>query len=321
MSAEIRVGKVSSIDYPSGMIRVVYHDKDNDVTRPIPLFSSEYAMPPVGALVAVVHLSNGAEAGVVLGRPWSAKLTPPEGFEGLYRKDFDLTPWKCYIRYDANVPESLYHTEGDDYQEILGKQETLVKKDRKDTTEGSYQEAVTQNSTTEIGGDRIQTVQGSRTSTIQGDDSITVTGKRTLQVGGDAAATVQGSRTSTVQGDDGVTVTGKRTLQVGGDAAATVQGSQTTTVQGDARITVSGKLTLQVGGCTVQIDGSRVSVTAASAVSLSAPTLSLEGTTVQISGATVNITGGAGDCAIMGKSLVTHIHTCAAPGSPTTPPL
>ena len=289
MSAEIRVGKVSSIDYPSGMIRVVYHDKDNDVTRPIPLFSSEYAMPPVGALVAVVHLSNGAEAGVVLGRPWSAKLTPPEGFQGLYRKDFDLTPWKCYIRYDANVPESLYHTEGDDYQEIVGKQETLVKKDRKDTTEGSYQEAVTQNSTTEIGGDRIQTVQGSRTSTIQGDDSITVTGKRTLQVGG--------------------------------DAAATVQGSQTTAIQGDAKITVSGKLTLQVGGCTVQIDGSSVSVTAASAVNLNAPTLSLEGTTVQISGATVNITGGAGDCAIMGKSLVNHTHTCAAPGSPTTPPL
>ena len=289
MSAEIRVGKVSSIDYPSGMVRETYPDMDDDVTRLIPLFSSEYAMPPVGALVAVVHLSNGAEAGVVLGRPWSAKLTPPEGFEGLYRKDFDLTPWKCHIRYDANVPESLYHTEGDDYQEIVGKQETLVKKGRKDTTEGSYQEAVTQNSTTEIGGDRIQTVQG--------------------------------SRTSTVQGDDGVTVTGKRTLQVGGDAAATVQGSQTTAVQGDAKITVSGKLTLQVGGCTVQIDGSSVSVTAASAVSLNAPTLSLEGTTVQISGATVNITGGAGDCAIMGKSLVNHTHTCAAPGSPTTPPL
>lgn len=289
MSAEIRVGKVSSIDYPSGMVRVTYPDMDDDVTRLIPLFSSEYAMPPVGALVAVVHLSNGAEAGVVLGRPWSAKLTPPEGFEGLYRKDFDLTPWKCYIRYDANVPESLYHTEGDDYQEIVGKQETLVKKDRKDTTEGSYQEAVTQNSTTEIGGDRIQTVQG--------------------------------SRTSTVQGDDGGTVTGKRTLQVGGDAAATVQGSQTTAIREDATITVSGKLTLQVGGCTVQIDGSSVSVTAASAVSLSGPTLKLEGTTVQISGATVNITGGAGDCAIMGKSLVNHTHTCAAPGSPTTPPL
>lgn len=217
MSAEIRVGKVSSIDYPSGMIRVVYHDKDNDVTRPIPLFSSEYAMPPVGALVAVVHLSNGAEAGVVLGRPWSAKLTPPEGFKGLYRKDFDLTPGQCYFRYDAAGPESLFHNEG--------------------------------------------------------------------------------------------------------DSAVEIQGSQDTQIKGDARITVSGKLTLQVGGCTVQINGSSVSVTAASAVRLNAPTLSLEGTTVQISGATLNITGGAGDCAIMGKSLVTHTHNSAAPGSPTTPPL
>ena len=233
MSAEIRVGKVSSIDYPSGMIRVVYHDKDDDVTRPIPLFSSEYAMPPVGALVAVVHLSNGAEAGVVLGRPWSAKLTPPEGFEGLYRKDFDLTPGQCYFRYDAAGPESLFHNEGDSGVEIQGSQDTRIK----------------------------------------------------------------------------------------GDRTAAIEGSADTTVQGDARITVSGKLTLQVGGCTVQIDGSSVSVTAASAVNLNAPTLSLEGTTVQISGATVNITGGAGDCAIMGKSLVTHTHTSTAPGSPTSTPL
>ena len=249
MSAEIRVGKVSSIDYPSGMIRVVYPDMDDDVTRPIPLFSSEYAMPPVGALVAVVHLSNGAEAGVVLGRPWSAKLTPPEGFEGLYRKDFDLTPGQCYFRYDAAGPESLFHNEGDSAVEIQGSQDTRIK--------------------------------------------------------GDHTAAIDGSADTTVKGD----------------SSETVQGSQTTAIQGDARITVSGKLTLQVGGCTVQIDGSRVSVTAASAVNLNAPTLSLEGTTVQISGATVNITGGAGDCAIMGKSLVTHVHNSAAPGSPTTPPL
>ena len=217
MRTGIRLGKVSSIDYPSGMIRVVYHEKDDDVTRLIPLLASEYAMPPVGAQVAVLHLSNGTEAGVVLGRPWSNKLTPPEGFEGLYRKDFDLTPGQCYFRYDAAGPESLFHNEG--------------------------------------------------------------------------------------------------------DSAVEIQGSQDTQIKGDARITVSGKLTLQVGGCTVQINGSSVSVTAASAVRLNAPTLSLEGTTVQISGATLNITGGAGDCAIMGKSLVTHTHNSAAPGSPTTPPL
>ncbi|OUQ35632.1 hypothetical protein [Faecalibacterium sp. An122] len=257
MSAEIRVGKVSSIDYPSGMIRVTYPDMDDDVTRLIPLFSSEYAMPPVGALVAVVHLSNGAEAGVVLGRPWSAKLTPPEGFEGLYRKDFDLTPGQCYFRYDAAGPESLFHNEGD--------------------------------SAVEIKGDCTERIEGSQDTRIKGD--------RTAAIDGSADTTVKG------------------------DCSKTVQGSQTTAIRGDATITVSGKLTLQVGGCTVQIDGSRVSVTAASEVSLSGPTLKLEGTTVQISGATVNITGGAGDCAITGKSLVNHTHTCAAPGSPTTPPL
>ena len=148
-------------------LQVVYHDKDDEVTRYIPLLSHEYMMPPVGALVAVAHLTNGSEAGVVFWRPWSDKNVPPEGYEGLYRKDFDLEPWKCYIRYDANIPESLYHTEGDDYVEIVGKQETLVKKDRKDTTEGNNEEQVT----------------GNRNVTIQGNADVTVKGKLTLKVG------------------------------------------------------------------------------------------------------------------------------------------
>ena len=67
MKGEIRLGKISSIDYAKGMARVVYHEKDDDVTRLIPLLSHEYKMPPVGSQVLVVHLSNGTEAGVVLG--------------------------------------------------------------------------------------------------------------------------------------------------------------------------------------------------------------------------------------------------------------
>ena len=49
MAAEIRLGKISSIDYAKGMARVVYHEKDDDVTRLIPLISHEYKMPPVGS--------------------------------------------------------------------------------------------------------------------------------------------------------------------------------------------------------------------------------------------------------------------------------
>ena len=63
MRTGIRLGKVSSIDYPSGMIRVVYHEKDDDVTRLIPLLASEYAMPPVGAQVPASSTASSRSAG------------------------------------------------------------------------------------------------------------------------------------------------------------------------------------------------------------------------------------------------------------------
>ena len=42
--AELRIGKVSSIDYDHGMIRVVYTDRDKAVTKPLPVltFNDEY---------------------------------------------------------------------------------------------------------------------------------------------------------------------------------------------------------------------------------------------------------------------------------------
>ena len=56
----IRIGRVSSIDYGNGMISVTYPDLDDSVTDDLPVFSmgDEYKMPPVGAEVLVLHLSN-----------------------------------------------------------------------------------------------------------------------------------------------------------------------------------------------------------------------------------------------------------------------
>lgn len=117
MGNEARLGKISAIDYPAGMVRVVYHEKDDDVTRMIPLLSpvhtGEYSMPEIGDQVLILHLSNGTEAGVVLGRPWSNKFPPPEGAAGLYRLDMDRAPGKCMIRYDANSQELTIHCDGD----------------------------------------------------------------------------------------------------------------------------------------------------------------------------------------------------------------
>ena len=47
----IRIGKVSSVDYGSGMIKVTYPDLDNSVTDDLPYltFNDEYKMPKVGA--------------------------------------------------------------------------------------------------------------------------------------------------------------------------------------------------------------------------------------------------------------------------------
>lgn len=64
MENNIRLGKISAIDYAAGTVRVVYHEKDDAVTAPIPLISSEYFMPEVDDMVMVLHLSNGTEAGV-----------------------------------------------------------------------------------------------------------------------------------------------------------------------------------------------------------------------------------------------------------------
>lgn len=103
MGNEIRLGKISAIDYAAGMARVVYHEKDDCVTRLIPFISDEYMMPEVEDQVLVVHLSNGTEAGVVLGRPWSGKNIPPESGRGLYRKDLSRIPGEAMIRYKDGV--------------------------------------------------------------------------------------------------------------------------------------------------------------------------------------------------------------------------
>lgn len=103
MKNNIRIGKISAIDYAAGRVRVVYHDRDDAVTSLIPLLSSEYHMPAVGDQVIVLHLSDGSAAGIVLGRVWSDKNMPPESGAGLYRKDLSDKSGEAFIRYEGGV--------------------------------------------------------------------------------------------------------------------------------------------------------------------------------------------------------------------------
>ncbi len=85
---EIRVGKVSSINYAAGTVRIVYPDKSEKGTAELPVFCGmgEYQMPKVDDQVLVVHLSNDSSVGIVMGRFWSGSFLPPLSGAGAYYK-------------------------------------------------------------------------------------------------------------------------------------------------------------------------------------------------------------------------------------------
>ena len=96
----IRIGKVSSVDYGSGMIKVTYPDLDNSVTDDLPYltFNDEYKMPKVGASVLVVHLSNGSAMGIVAGTYWNSSHRPPVSGKGVYRKDLAQAIGEAFLQ-------------------------------------------------------------------------------------------------------------------------------------------------------------------------------------------------------------------------------
>lgn len=108
---EIRIGKVSSIDYENGMIRVLYTDRDGAVTKSLPVltFNDEYKMPKVGQRVLVVHLSNGTEAGYVMGSFWNTANSPSRSGKGVYRKEYAPKYGEAYLDYDGEEKKLEMH--------------------------------------------------------------------------------------------------------------------------------------------------------------------------------------------------------------------
>ena len=99
-NSEIRVGRVSSVNYETGMARITYWDKDETVTSEFPMlnYNNEYRMPEVGQDVMVAHLSNGTSRGVILGTLWNERYAPLETGAALYRKDFSRKKDAAYVR-------------------------------------------------------------------------------------------------------------------------------------------------------------------------------------------------------------------------------
>jgi phage baseplate assembly protein gpV len=95
----IRIGKVSSINYEGGKVRVVFPDKDNLVSSELPMLSAEYNIPEVGDAVLCIFLPNGITQGFCLGKFFSQKNIPREAGDGIYYKDFF---GEAFARYDKS---------------------------------------------------------------------------------------------------------------------------------------------------------------------------------------------------------------------------
>ena len=101
MADVVRIGRVSKINYDTGMIEATYPQYDNSVTPEFPVisFNDEYKMPKIGDEVLVVHLSNGETAGIVLGKFWGGDEKPKVYGQNVFRKELGDTQGECYIQY------------------------------------------------------------------------------------------------------------------------------------------------------------------------------------------------------------------------------
>ena len=186
----IRVGKISSLNYEKGLARVTYSDRDDAVTKEIPLLTpyGEYYMPEVDDYVYILHLPNGSEAGVILGRYWTKNCTPLEGFQGLRRKDVARKQGKCFWKY---TDPDLGH--GND-----GKMELHNDDDVALTTDGKM------------------AAQSKGDADLKSDGSITVDGKTKIKVNSDGSVEILGG-TVKIQSSAAINISGSAgDVQIGG---------------------------------------------------------------------------------------------------------
>lgn len=102
--SDIRIGKISGIDYGNGMVKVTYEDKNNAVSPWLSYFqfNGEYKMPLIGQNVIVLVTMNGQ--GVVLGGYFNKKVSniSAKG-KGIFIKELAEKEGNAFISYDHNT--------------------------------------------------------------------------------------------------------------------------------------------------------------------------------------------------------------------------
>lgn len=188
----LRVGKISSLNYEKGTARVVYTDRDDCVTAELPFLAEfeEYYLPEVDDLVWVLHMPGGSSVkGLILGRYWSKNHTPPDGAkQGLRRKDYSRKQGSCYTEYDdpevgeGNEGKSVFHNDNDAEVTIDGKADVEVKGDVSLKSEGAVQ------------------INGATQVKVESDGSVTISGGSGLTLSCNSGITISGNSLTVIDG-------------------------------------------------------------------------------------------------------------------------
>lgn len=99
-AALVQTGKVSSINYEAGTVRVDFDDMPHSVSGELPMLSGEYKLPEIGEKVLCIFLSNNPSRGFCLGAYFQSKDPPQASGEGVFYKNFF---GEAFIKYDKST--------------------------------------------------------------------------------------------------------------------------------------------------------------------------------------------------------------------------
>jgi phage baseplate assembly protein gpV len=77
----VKIGIVNAVYPDIGKVKVSFPDKDNRMSRELPMLNFEYDMPEIKDQVICIFLPNGTEAGFCLGS-FHSKVDPPPTTNG-----------------------------------------------------------------------------------------------------------------------------------------------------------------------------------------------------------------------------------------------
>jgi phage baseplate assembly protein gpV len=98
-----RVGKVSSVNYEAGAVRVTFEDKDDMVSDELPMIAHEYEMPAVGDEVLCLFFGNSISAGICFSRYFFDGFPPVEFGPNIWFKHFLKSCLDAYMKYDSDA--------------------------------------------------------------------------------------------------------------------------------------------------------------------------------------------------------------------------